>query len=158
MKDTEFAAVKLPRCLKGGVESGVGWHKSCRGRLEETVAPSTRALGTTPDGPGFTTWQTAAPPAEDCELAAPKSTSPRQAAAFATSRSAPPASRTEFWQLCTTSTAENISLADVPGGFGYCVPDLGVWWLISKTSSASTMDSAWNTGEKRNENWSDTET
>ena len=55
LKDTEFAAVKLHRCLGGEVKVEWGRHKSCRGRFDETVAPFTREIGTTPDGPGFIT-------------------------------------------------------------------------------------------------------
>jgi len=39
--------------------------KACLGRFDEAVATSKRELGTTPDGPGYMTWQEAAPPAEE---------------------------------------------------------------------------------------------
>ena len=107
LKDTEFAAVKLPRCLGGGVKVEWAGTKLYRGRLEETVLPSTRALGTTPDGPGFINWQTAAPPTEEERAAAaPKSISPWQAAAFATTRPAPPASRPPKTPTSTPRTEE----------------------------------------------------
>jgi len=48
-KDTEFAAIKLPRCPRGG-RAKVEWgghcaqNKTCLVQFEETVAPSTREL------------------------------------------------------------------------------------------------------------------
>jgi len=51
-KDTEFAASKLSRCLRAG-GAKVEWGKHVSVRFDETVAPSTRELNTTPDDPGF---------------------------------------------------------------------------------------------------------
>jgi len=53
LKDLKIAAVKLPRCLGGDGESGVGGTKSTRGQFEETGAPSNRELDTILDSPGF---------------------------------------------------------------------------------------------------------
>jgi len=43
-KDTKIAAVKLPRCLRGGVK--VEAEKTARKRFEETGAPWTKELDT----------------------------------------------------------------------------------------------------------------
>eukprot|EP00277_Geminigera_cryophila_P037509 CAMPEP_0173114362 /NCGR_PEP_ID=MMETSP1102-20130122/47608_1 /TAXON_ID=49646 /ORGANISM="Geminigera sp., Strain Caron Lab Isolate" /LENGTH=106 /DNA_ID=CAMNT_0014016689 /DNA_START=50 /DNA_END=371 /DNA_ORIENTATION=- len=101
-KDIEFAAAKLPRCLvEAGVKVELGGTKAGLGRFDEAVAPSTRVLGTIPDGPGFITWQEAAPPAEERVAAAPAEehvaaapTPTRQAAAISPTR--PAAGRSNF--------------------------------------------------------------
>jgi len=66
--DTEFAAIKLPRCLMGG---GRKWSEVDTVWFDETVAPSTRERSTTSGDRGIMTLQTAAPPAEERAAAAP---------------------------------------------------------------------------------------
>jgi len=58
--------------MPSGGGAKVEWGGQKHVWLDETVAASTREPNTTPDDPGFMTWQTAAPPAEERAGAAPK--------------------------------------------------------------------------------------
>jgi len=118
-KDTEFAAVKLPRCLmEGGVKvEWCGGTKAGLWRFDEAVAPSTRELGTIPDGPGFMTWQEAAPPAEECAAAALTSTPTRQAAAISPTR---PTSSTTISPKTPVSTPRTAAEGTTEAEAGAC--------------------------------------
>ena len=73
--DTEFAAIKLPRCLMGG---GRKWSEVDTVWFDETVAPSTRERSTTPGDRGSWPYRQQLHPQKSARQ--PLRTSTRQAA------------------------------------------------------------------------------